>query len=303
MTNWINLYWVLGLLFTYPTLAQDDLLAFLEDQEKPSVEYTMATFKNTRLINGHSIETNAQGVLQFLIGHRFGRINSGRSNLFGLDNALIRLGFEYGVSDRLNLGLGRSSFQKMYDGTLKYKIFRQKYGAASFPVTATWVSNVYLSDAPWAQPERENLFSSRLAYHHSLLVARKFNEHLSLQLSPTVVHRNLVKTIEDNNTIFSLGLGTSFRLNGSMRANIEYFYIFPNQISSPVGGEKVRNSLAVGLDLETGGHVFQLHLTNSRGMTEKILIGETTGEWLAGDIHFGFNVSRVFTVVKPKDFL
>jgi hypothetical protein len=303
MTNWTNFWWVVALFLAYSTKAQEDLLAFLEEQEEPYTAQTIATFKNTRLINGHSVETNAQGVLQFLIGHRFGRINSGSRNLFGLDNALIRLGFEYGVTDRLNLGLGRSSFQKMYDGTLKYKIAKQQYGASSFPVTATWVSNMYASDAAWSQPERENLFSSRLAYHHSLLVARKFNEHLSFQLSPTVVHRNLVKAIEDNNTIFSLGMGTSVRLNGSLRANVEYFYIFPNQISSTVGGEKVRNCLAVGLDLETGGHVFQLHLTNSRGMTEKILIGETTGDWLAGDIHFGFNVSRVFTVVKPKVFL
>ncbi len=302
MIKWTNLF-ICGLLvLSVSVYSQDDLLDFLQEQEVDTDNFTIATFKNTRVINGHSVETNAQGVFQFLIGHRFGRINSGTRNLFGLDNALIRLGFEYGITDKLNIGFGRSSFQKMYDGTIKYKIIRQKYGATSFPFTATWVSSMYAADTPWSQPERENLFSSRLAYHHSLLIAKKYNDFLSFQLSPTLVHRNLVTSANDKNTVISLGVGTSFKLNGSTRANLEYYYIFPDQISSTVGGEKVRNTLSVGLDIETGGHVFQLHLTNSRGLTEKILIGETTGDWLAGDIHFGFNVSRVFTIVKPKDF-
>jgi hypothetical protein len=302
MIKWTNLF-ICGLLvLSVRVYSQDDLLDFLQEQEVDTENFTIATFKNTRVINGHSVETNAQGVFQFLIGHRFGRINSGTRNLFGLDNALIRLGFEYGITDKLNIGFGRSSFQKMYDGTIKYKIIRQKYGATSFPFTATWVSSMYAADTPWSQPERENLFSSRLAYHHSLLIAKKYNELLSFQLSPTIVHRNLVTSANDKNTLISLGVGTSFKLNGSTRANLEYYYIFPDQISSTVGGEKVRNTLSLGLDIETGGHVFQLHLTNSRGLTEKILIGETTGDWLAGDIHFGFNVSRVFTLVKPKDF-
>ena len=283
-------------------VGQQDLLDILEAEEKPVVNYTIATFKGTRLVSGHSVETNGAGVLQFLIGHRFGRINSGLSDLYGLDNATIRLGFDYGLTDRINIGFGRSSFQKTLDGTIKWKILRQKSGAAQFPFTATWLSNMYVLANAWPNPDRENYFSSRISYHHSLLMARKFGESFSLQIMPTVVHRNLVSTQNDKNTILSLGIGTSIRLNGSLRFNTEYYYILPNQIESNVGGELVSNALSIGFDLETGGHIFQLHLTNSRGMTEKYLIGETTGRWGNGDIHFGFNVSRVFTIRKPKEF-
>lgn len=282
--------------------AQEDLLDMLEATEEPTTDYTIATFKSTRVVSGHSVETNAGGVLQFLIGHRFGRLNSGWRDLFGIDNATIRLGFEYGLTDNINIGIGRSSFQKTYDGTLKWRFLRQKSGAKNFPFTATFVSNMYVDTREWANPDRINYASSRLNYNNSLLIARKFGDAFSLQLMPSVVHRNLVKTIADKNTIFAIGVGTSIKLTGSLRLNAEYHFIPPNQIASSIGGEKVQNSFSVGVDLETGGHVFQLHLTNSRGMTERYLVGETTGRWLKGDIHFGFNVSRVFTVNKPKEF-
>lgn len=281
---------------------QDDLLDLLNSKEEPVTNYTIATFKNTRLISGHSVETNGKGVLQFLIGHRFGRLNSGWRELYGLDNATIRLGFEYGITDDLNIGFGRSSFQKTFDGMVKWKFLHQKSGAKNFPFTATLVSSAYALAHEWPEPDRKNYFSSRLAYHHALLIARKFGDLFSLQLMPTAVHRNLVATQFDENTIYSVGAGTSIRLTGSMRFNTEYYYILPDQIESLLGGEKVRNSFSVGIDLETGGHVFQLFFTNSRGMTEKYLIGETTGNWPDGDIHFGFNVSRVFTISKPKEF-
>lgn len=289
-------------LFSSAALAQEDLLDMLEKDEEPTVNYTIATFKGTRLVSGHSIETNGQGVLQFLIGHRFGRLNSGWRDLFGIDNATIRLGFEYGISDRINIGIGRSSFQKTYDGTFKWKMTRQKSGAENFPVTTTWVSTAYVLANEWPNPDRVNYFSSRMTYQHSLLIAHKYGEALSLQLMPTVVHRNIVPTESDKNTILSIGAGTSVKLNGSLRLNAEYYYILPNQIVSTIGGEAVKNAFSVGIDLETGGHIFQLHLTNSRGMTEKYLVGQTTGSWGKGDIHFGFNVSRVFTVKKPKEF-
>ncbi len=274
--------------------AQDDLMSLLNEKEDPIVNYTNATFKTTRLVSGNSVETNAKGDLQFLIGHRFGRLNSGWRNLYGIDNGAMRFGFEYGLTDDLNIGIGRSSFQKTFDGTLKWRLLRQKYGAENYPITATWVSTVYALGNEWPDPERENLASSRLSFNHSLLIARKFGKFISVQLMPTIVHRNLVETVADNNTVFAMGAGASIRITGSVRLNTEYHYILPDQINSTIGGENVTNSLSIGIDLETGGHVFQLHLTNSRGMTEKYLVGETTGVWTEGDIHFGFNVSRVF---------
>jgi hypothetical protein len=284
------------------SIAQDDLLDMLEESAEPTTDYTIATFKSTRLVSGHSVETNAKGVMQYLIGHRFGRLNSGWRDLFGIDNATIRMGFEYGLTDNINIGIGRSSFQKTYDGMVKWKFLRQQSGATNFPFTATFVSNIYVDSRKWSNPDRENYFSSRLNFNHSLLIARKFGNLFSLQLMPTIVHRNLVETTEDKNTVFALGAGASVRLTGSLRLNAEYHYIPPGQIMSRIGGEEVQNSFSIGVDLETGGHVFQLHLTNSRGMTERYLVGETTGRWLKGDIHFGFNVSRVFTVKKPKEF-
>ena len=276
--------------------AQDDLLDMLEDNQDPITNYTFATFKNTRLVSGHSIETNGKGVLQFMIQHRFGTLNSGWRELWGLDNSIIRIGVEYGITDQLNIGLARSSFLKTYDATLKWRFLRQKSGAENFPFSATAVSSIYLNTTEWADPERENFFSSRLSYHHALLVAKKFGDGFSMQLMPTVLHNNLVDKAIDQNTIFSMGIGTSIKLNGSVRLNFEYYYLPPDQTFS----EDLTNALSIGFDIETGGHVFQFHLTNSRGMTEQFLVRKTTGSWDKGDIYFGFNISRVFNVGKTK---
>ena len=298
MRKWTKKLFAVCLLVGLQSLSygQDDLLGLLDSKNEVETNYTIATFKTTRVVSGNSVEMHPKKDLQFIIAHRFGRVNSGWRNLYGIDNGTIRFGFEYGITDNLNIGFGRSSFQKTFDGTLKYRFARQKYGATSFPFTACWVSTMYTLANEWAETSRENHFTSRLSYNHSLLVARKFGKHFSMQLAPTIVHRNLVATEQDKNTIFAIGAGTSTRITGSLRFNIEYYYIPPNQISSLVNGEEVTNSLSVGVDLETGGHVFQLNFSNSRGMTEKYLVGESSGKWLDGDIHFGFNVSRVFSL-------
>jgi len=305
MKNWINLVFMLVSLLVNAGIVQaqdDDLLKLLEGQRETETDLTIATFKATRLVTGHSVECNAKGVMQFLISHRFGQLNSGFSDFYGLDNSTIRLGLEYGISDNINLGIGRSSFMKTYDASFKWRFLRQKTGATSFPFTATWVSSMYANSTKYEDNVRNDYFYARLDYHHSLLIARKFGEFVSIQLMPTVVHRNLVPTQLDKNTIFALGAGASVRLSPSIRANAEYYYTFPDQIVSPVGSVLPTNTFSAGLDFETGGHVFQLHLTNSRAMTEKFLVDSTTGRWNKGDIHFGFNISRVFTVTKPEGF-
>lgn len=292
---------ILVLFFSFENFyAQDDLLEMLNDSEKPQTNYTIATFKNTRLVSGNSIETNSKGVLQFMIQHRFGTLNSGWRELYGLDNSTIRLGFEYGITDHLNIGIGRASYQKTVDASAKWRFLRQKSGAKNFPISATLVSSVYMNTSEWEYPERENYFSNRLSYHHSLLLARKFGNKFSLQIMPTAVHYNLVKTATQSNIIYAVGAGTSVKLSGSMRLNAEYYYLLPDQEIGTVGGKELNNSLSLGVDIETGGHVFQLHLSNSKGMTERYLVGDTTGKWSDGDIYFGFNISRVFTIKKPK---
>lgn len=271
-----------------------DLLALLGEDDE--INYTTATFKSTRVINGHSVENVAKGVLDFRISHRFGFINTGAYEAFGLDGATIRLGWEYGITDRLMVGVGRSSFNKAFDGFVKYKVLRQSTGKRNMPISLSYFGSTVVNSIRWQFPERENYFSSRVFYAHQLLVARKFNNDLSLQLSPTIIHRNLVATRAEANTVMALGASGRYKLNQRLSVNAEYFYVLPDQLAP-----QFTNSLSVGVDIETGGHVFQLHLTNSTAMTEPGFVTETVGEWQGGDIHFGFNVSRVFTVVRKKE--
>ena len=277
---------------------EEDLLSLLVGEEEQT--YTTATFKTTRIINMHSVENAAAGVMDFRISHRFGFINSGAYDLFGLDQALMRIGFEYGVTDRLMVGFGRSNVNKAYDSFLKYKILRQGSGKRNIPVSVSYFASAVCNTVKWSDPNRDNYFSSRMQYTHQLLIARKFNNDLSLQLTPTLVHKNLVPTVQDKNDILAMGFGGRYKLTQRFSVNGEYIYVLPNQITSTF-----YNSLSLGVDIETGGHVFQLHLTNSTSMLEPGFITESVGQWKNGGIHFGFNVSRVFTVKdkreKPED--
>jgi Membrane bound beta barrel domain (DUF5777) len=285
--------------------AQDDLMKMLENENKKDKkkDYATATFKTSRLINGHSIENAAAGVLDFKISHRFGMVNKGSYELFGLDQATMRMGFDYGISDRLMIGIGRSTFQKQYDAFGKFKILRQsKGGKHNSPISLSAVSTVMLKTLKWEDPTIKNYYTSRLSFANQLIIARKFSEGLSLQLMPSFVHYNLATTVTEPNDIFALGIGGRIKLTKRLSFNIEYYHVLP---LSFVEGEAYRisgtkNSLAVGFDIETGGHVFQLHFTNSTGMTEKTFITETTGDFFKGDIHFGFNVSRVFTIKQKR---
>lgn len=293
-----RLLWIVLMLVAIPVAgwAQDDLLDMLEEETPEKPNYVIATFKGTHIINGHSIESPAEGVLQFVIAHRFGRLSGGAYEFFGLDNATIRLGLDYGITDRLAVGVGRSSFEKTYDTYAKYKIIRQQTGKRNIPFSVSALAGMAVKTIEWTEPERPNYFSSRLYYTFQALIASKITSGLSVQLSPTLIHRNLVATNEDKNDVFALGIGLRQKITGSLTLNGEWFYVLPNQIVSPLYGEQVRNTLSLGVDIETGGHVFQLHFTNSRGMIEKFFVTETTGSWLNGDIHFGFNISRVFTI-------
>lgn len=284
------------LLFTccmaFNGFAQDDLLDMLNEGEEP-VNYATATFKDSRIINVQSNETAAKGVLRFVISHRFGRLSDGAYELFGLDNATIRLGLDYGITDQIQVGIARSSFEKTYEGNLKVKLLRQSSGGKEVPVSLTWYSGMYINGLRWDEPERENYFSSRISYAHQLIVTRKFSKSLSLAFMPSYLHDNLVQTAEMNNDQFALGFGGRVKLTNRLSLNAEYHYRLIKRIEE---NDPFNNSFSIGVDIETGGHVFQLHLTNSRGMFETAFIGETSGQWIDGDIFFGFNISRVFTV-------
>lgn len=277
--------------------AQDDLMNLVNQSTPKEINYTTATFKSTRIMNGHSIERMPHGQLDVRISHRFGTLNSGGYNFFGLDQSNIHLGLEYGITNWLMVGVGRSEFEKTFDGFAKFSVLRQSTGAKNMPVSVSVLTSIALKTLKFTDQTRTNYFTSRLAYVGQILVARKINEAFSLQLTPSYVHRNLVATELDPNDIWALGAGARVKLSKRISLNGEYYYIAnPKTYLS----QQIYNPLSVGFDIETGGHVFQLFFTNSLGMTEKQFIGGTTGQWKKGDIHFGFNISRVFTLVKHQ---
>jgi|JI81BgreenRNA_FD_contig_21_9985337_length_972_multi_3_in_0_out_0_1 hypothetical protein len=280
---------------SFVSAQEDDLLSLLGEEE--TTDYTNASFKTNRVINLHSLESTAEGVLDFKISHRFNPVNNGFYDIFGLDGANIRFGLDYGLSDVITIGVGRSSLQKTYDGFVKYKFLRQSTGKKTMPLTAALLLTSSINTLKWENPDRENYFSSRLAYTTQLILGRKFSESFSLQLSPTMVHRNLVKTNAEKNDVYALGVGSRLKLSKRVAINGEYIYVLPDQLSTDF-----YNSLSVGLDIETGGHVFQLHFSNSQSMVERGFITETGGQWNSAldGVRFGFNISRVFTLKRKK---
>lgn len=261
----------------------DDLLG----PEELMVRPVSATFKDTRIINAQSNETPGKRVLHFVIAHRFGQVNDGIYELFGLDNASMRMGFDYGITDRLCVGVGRSTFQKTIEGSVKWRALQQNTDN-SMPVSVTLYSVIMANGLRWADPDRQNYFTSRLSYTHQAIIAKKWNESFSLALIPSLTHRNLVATLEDAHDQVTMGLGGRYKVGPRASVNFEYHYALAGLPDESV------NSLSLGMDIETGGHVFQLHLTNSQGMFERAFLTETSGTWGEGAIYFGFNLSRVF---------
>jgi len=273
--------------------AQGSLLDLLEEEEDLP-EYTTASFKTNRVINLHSLENTHYGVLDVKISHRFGSIKGGGNTFFGLDNATVRLGLDYGLLENLQIGLGRSSLLKEVDTYAKFRLFRQREERGEMPITLTLFAAAAMRTGTWEFEGEPYPWQSRLTYTYQLIMGRKFSDFFTLQLSPTLVHRNLVPTEDIAHDVFALGAGARFRLSRRLTLNMEYIYVLPDQLES-----RFRNSASVGLDIETGGHVFQLHFSNSSGMADHAYITRTTGNWSRADVHFGFNISRVFTIVRP----
>jgi len=277
------------LIITSTVKAQDNLLNILGSDDERL--YVASLFKGTKVVNGQSVKLQAEGVLQFAIQHRFGTLNSGFYNFYGLDNSQVRIGFEYGLKDWLGLGIARSSALKTVDANLKLRLKRQTNGSQSFPFTMVLNSAVFIKQYRWNELKDENFsFTNQLSYAHQLLIARKINRDLTIQLSPTVVHYNLVEVENEPNDKYAIGIGGRQKLTRRVSLNAEYFYQLNDKLNN--------NVLSLGFDIETGGHVFQLHLSDSPAMIEPEFITKTNGSWLNGDIYFGFNISRIFTYNK-----
>lgn len=244
-------------------------------------------FKATQIINTPTVEAPAAKSLQFMIMHRFGKINEGSYALFGLDNATIRFALDYGLTKNLAIGIGRSSLDKVYDASVKWRLVQQK--RSGFPVTASLYG--LITNTTYRYSGKPYLNSKyRTAYATQLLLAKKLNSAVSIQLTPSWLHFNLVPTKQDKNDIWTLGIGGRAKLTKRMSLNAEYHLLPKDQVAS----QKVYNSFSMGVDLETGGHVFQLIFTNSEGMTAPYYLAKNYGSWGNGDIYFGFNITRIF---------
>lgn len=285
------------ILFSYNSFAQEDLLDELEADvvEDNNVSYA---FKSLKIINLESTKLASKGDFYFIVSHRFGYLNQGFDDFFGLDNAFTQLKFTYGLTEGITIHAARSTFQKTIDLAAKYKIANQK--TDGFPLAITGFSSVAINTAMKKDDFPKLQFQNRLNYVHQLLISRKFNEKLSLQIAPSFVHFNTIDdTFDDlnnmilpnpqDNSQYAIGMGGRYKLSSRLSLNIDYVAHL-NRAQQSI----YKNPLAIGLDIETGGHVFQLHFTNARAMHETGFIGQTTGDFFKGEIAFGFNLVRVF---------
>ncbi len=283
------------LIFTEWNCCTQDLLSLVDDNNV--TEKVTNAFKSPRVINSHSMEMLAAGALDFRILHRFGQINQGYKQLFGLDNATMRMGFDYGITKNMTVGIGRSTFKKELDGFLRYRILWQSKGEKAIPLSLVWTSGISRdgSDSPLSDPDLIVTEARRLTYYHQLIIGRKFTERFSLQLSPILLHSNIVDNQLIPNDLFALGVGARYKISKRIALVIDYSFPFNN-----FPRDYTMHPLSIGFDIETGGHVFQLHFSNATGMNERAYLDEHNGDWFNGDIQFGFNLSRIFQLKKNK---
>lgn len=259
--------------------------------ENPEPQWITGTFRSTRVINAHSVEMLHKGDIDVRILHRFGYVNGGLKQFFGLDDATMRMGMDYGLGKNLMVGLGRSTFRKEVDIFLKSRFLQQRSGSSPIPLSLLLAAGAQVWTEESFGPEKPS-FGDRTSFYFQLLMGRRFNRIFSLQLSPVLLINRSPVLSTDEKAIFALGGGARWRLSNMFSLTLDYHHPFSD------GGGIYTRPLAVGLDIETGGHVFQLHFTNATGTNERAYLTETTGDYFKGDIRFGFNLSRIFSTRK-----
>lgn len=281
----MNRFLALILLVFFQSSYAQDLLSMLEKDDN-EVKITTSIFKDNRIVNAQSSKQTAKGEFKFLIQHRFGTLNSGFYNLWGIDNSHVRFGLDYGLSERVALAVGRSSNNKEFDASAKVNVLQQ---TNTSPIVLSAYSAVFLAHPSESERQEANYeLLNQFTFSNQIIIARKFSSNFSAVILPTHVHINLYDFGTSADHLF-LGVGGRYKITKKISVNGEYFYAFSDM------KENHQNMLSLGVDIETGGHVFSLHLSNSRGMNEQAFLTQTQGEWLKGDIYFGFNISRVFT--------
>ena len=283
------------ILITQQSFSQQvDLFKMQDSTNTTGNEPVINTFYSTRLVNSHTVEILGSGSMDFRINHRFAPLNLGFYDMFGLDFASMRLGFDFGLAKNLMVGIGRTTFNKEYDGFIKYRLMHQSSGSGGAPLSIAVVASMAYKNIDM-DPTLKVTGSDRTYFTTQLLIARKFNANTSIQVSPTYTHYNRLLFLSGAPTdLFSVGFLARQKISRRVSINLEYF-------ASTQSFNGTHDPLSVGVDINTGGHVFQLHFTNSTGMNEHSFIHETTGSWGKGDIRWGFNISRIFNIGrKPK---
>ncbi len=271
------------LLLPFLSFSQDDLLKDIDSTvTKQKVELA---FKGLKIVNIESTKLAAKGDLYLIIAHRFGSVEDGIEGFFGLDNAVTQIKFTYGLTDWLTINVARS--EQAYDLSGKYLLHSQIENG--FPVAIAGFSSIAFNNTLKENNYPKMKFEDRIIYVNQLLVSRKFNDRLSLQLAPTYLHENFVIDDNQDNSQFLIGMGGRFKFAKRWSLNVDYATHLNRADSSPF-----HDPLSIGFDLETGGHVFQMHISNSQGIHEAGFLGNTPGLWESGDIFFGFNLLRVF---------
>jgi len=273
-----------SLLFTVFAHAQEDDLLSQLDSTQVQDTYATATFKGLQIVTLQSTKLPAAKEFYFVVSHRFGTVKNGIDEFFGLDAATTKLGGVYGITNWLSVSASRHTLLKMYETSLKYRLVRQ---SESFPVDIVGYNTIDINSFLKKDDYPKIKFSDRLAFVNQLLISRKFSDKLSLELAPTFIHKNLYTPATENDDQFALAAGGRMKLTKRLSLNLEYAYNFDKP-------DFYNNPLSVGLDVETGGHIFQLIFTSSQAMTESGYITNAAGDWGDGDFFFGFNLYRVF---------
>lgn len=274
---------LLLILCPFALFAQDDLLS--EIDSVATNEKVESAFKGLKIVNIESTKLAAKGDLYFIVAHRFGSVKDGFKGFFGLDNAVTQLKFVYGLNDWLTISGARS--EVVYDFSAKYSL--QPQIKDGFPVSIVGFSSIGINNLLDESIYPKLEFNNRMIYVSQVLVSRKFNNKLSLQLAPTFFHENFVVDDNQDNSQFALGMGGRYKLSNRWSLNVDYAAHLNRASTSPY-----KNPLSIGVDLETGGHVFQMHFSSSQGIHESGFLGNTTGDWSKGEVFFGFNLLRVF---------
>jgi len=278
-----KIFLIASLLICLYSNAQEDLLSGLDSTQVVDKSVT-ATFKALQIITLQSTKLAAKKEFYMVISHRFGSVKGGISEFFGFDDATTKIGGIYGVTDWLSLSASHHTLLKMNEASAKYRLVRQ---TETFPVDIVGYSTIDFNSGLKKDDYPKIEFSDRLTYVHQILISRKFSDKLSLELAPSYIHKNLYNPEIENDNQFTLGAGGRLKLTKRLSLNLEYGQNF-NKPSF------YNNPLSVGLDIETGGHIFQLLFTNSQSMTESGYLTTAAGDWGKGDFFFGFNLYRVF---------